>query len=43
LANEEFAEVILDENEASRLNEGDVVIIEGHLTLAEDAPVRIVE
>jgi len=43
LENEEYAEVLLTEGEASGLAEGDLVIIEGHFTLAQDASVRIIE
>jgi RND family efflux transporter MFP subunit len=43
LENEEYAEVLLIEGEASGLTEGDLVIIEGHFTLAQDASVRIIE
>lgn len=43
LENEEYAEILLAEGEASGLAEGDLVIIEGHFTLAQDASVRIIE
>jgi RND family efflux transporter MFP subunit len=43
LENEEFAEVLEGQSSTEGISDGDMVIIEGHLTLAHDARVRIVE
>jgi len=41
--NDYFAEVLENSNVESGLKEGDVVIVEGHYTLAQNARVRILE
>jgi RND family efflux transporter MFP subunit len=41
LENEDFAEVLENDEEGAGLKEGETVIVEGHYTLAEDARVRI--
>jgi RND family efflux transporter MFP subunit len=43
LENENFAEVLAGERPEETVNEGDLVIIEGHFTLAHDASVTIKE
>lgn len=43
MENEDFAEVLENEEEGPGLKEGDVVIVEGHYTLAQDARVRIMD
>jgi RND family efflux transporter MFP subunit len=43
LENEDFAEVLPGERPEETVNEGDLVIIEGHFTLAHDASVTIKE
>ena len=43
LENEEFAEILEGQSSTEGINDGDLVIIEGHFTLAHDARVRIVE
>lgn len=42
LENEDFAEVLPSERAGEGIKEGEVVIIDGHFTLAHDARVRIV-
>ena len=43
LENEDFAEILEGQSSTEGINDGDLVIIEGHFTLAHDARVRIVE
>ncbi len=43
LENEHFAEILAGERPEETVNEGDLVIIEGHFTLAHDASVTIKE
>lgn len=43
LENEDFAEVLATEDPNSALKPGDMVLVEGHFTLAHDARVRIVQ
>lgn len=43
LENEDYAEVLEGQSSTEGIEEGDMVIVEGHFTLAHDARVRIVE
>jgi RND family efflux transporter MFP subunit len=43
LENEDYAEILEGQSSTEGVDEGDLVIIEGHFTLAHDARVRIVE